>query len=428
MLFSKNKYFQQFKSHIIGLVFFLSVNALLVSCVYIYEKEKTGLLTKKGTASSVIPLYEDKYDHIKSQIGKNGTLSDALRAQGIEFSKTYELLLALSELMDLKRIKSEDEFELVLDENQFVRQFTYMPDKSLLYITAKWNPNESEYEVFQTRKELDIKYRTCEVDIRSNLYSSMIKEGYPPILVFKIQEILQWDIDFLKDLRNGDSFKLIYAERYSDGEFYDIDKIYGLKYSNLKDSIVTVFYEKGDYSGYYTPSGKNFSRAFLKVPLRSYKRISSYFSYSRLHPVYKIRRPHYGVDYAAYTGTPVFATADGTVHYRGWKGGYGRTVIVKHKNGYRTLYAHLSRYGKYSNGQEVKQGDIIAYSGNSGLSTGPHLHYGVYKNNRPVDPLKLDNTAGMPISSTNYAEFRENVDWILKELKIKPEDSIVKKR
>jgi murein DD-endopeptidase MepM/ murein hydrolase activator NlpD len=209
-------------------------------------------------------------------------------------------------------------------------------------------------------------------------------------------------IDFVYEIREGDQFIVTFEKRYLDGEFIEYGNILAAEFINAGESFVAVRYTdtEGD-TGYYDQKGVSLRKAFLRAPL-NFRRISSNFKLARKHPILGKMRAHKGTDYAASTGTPIYAAGDGKITFRGTKGGYGRTVIIKHGNSIETRYAHLSRYGKFKSGQKVKQGQVIGYVGMSGLATGPHLHYefivsGVHRNPRTILE-KLPKAKSLPPS------------------------------
>ena len=184
-------------------------------------------------------------------------------------------------------------------------------------------------------------------------------------------------------------------------------KILAAQYVLQSKELTAIYFDNSpNDDGYYTLAGESFQKTFLKSPL-NYRRISSYFSYARRHPILKIIRPHYGVDFAAPTGTPVSAAADGVIIDKGYDRGIGKFIKIKHKNPrFVTLYGHLSRFAKgIKKGKQVHQRDIIGYVGKTGLATGPHLHYTFYENGKPINPLKIKNTSGDPINKENLAKF-----------------------
>lgn len=230
--------------------------------------------------------------------------------------------------------------------------------------------------------------------IDSSLYAATAAAGMSNIASDRLVQVLETQIDFYRQTRQGDSFRVIYdtqRDEYGDEVAVgDIDIVafeYDSKLEARPRRIRGVYYQNGDISGYYTPDGENLQRAFLPAPLK-YRRISSRFTNRRFHPVLKRWRPHRGVDYAAPSGTPVHATADGVVTRVDRQRGYGNVVMIKHFNIYTTVYAHLRGFRKgIRRGKHVKQGEVIGYVGQTGLSTGPHLHYEFRVRGKHKDPL-----------------------------------------
>jgi len=193
-----------------------------------------------------------------------------------------------------------------------------------------------------------------------------------------------------RTMKNGDLIAIKYKQKVRNGQFFGVTENDGVLVEVNKKKI---FLYKSSDGNFYDDKGKTYEKFFMKIPI-SYKKITSRFTKMRFHPVLHIYRAHLGIDLAAGIGTRVFAASDGKVSFRGIKGGYGKAVIINHKNGYKTLYAHLSEYAsKLSIGSTIKQGTLIAYSGNSGTSYGPNLHFGVYKNEKAVDPLMVIKAA-----------------------------------
>lgn len=245
-------------------------------------------------------------------------------------------------------------------------------------------------------REIEKRQQIVGGEIQSSLFVDGQKAGMSDKLIMEMAHIFGWDVDFALDLRQGDSFKVIYNENYLDGEKIDDGEILAAEFTNRGKSFRAVrFTDSEGRSQYFTPEGASMRKAFTRTPV-PISRISSGFNPNRKHPVLKTNRPHRGVDYAAATGTPILATGDGKVSFVGNKGGYGRTVILSHGGRYTTLFAHMSRYKSgIKVGQRVSQGDVIGYIGSSGLATGPHLHYefrvhGVHKNPLTVELPKAE--------------------------------------
>ena len=181
--------------------------------------------------------------------------------------------------------------------------------------------------------------------------------------------------------------------------------MYGAQFTWAGRTITAIPFVQDSTESFYDENGNSLRKAFLKAPLQ-FSRVTSRFSSGRMHPILRIRRPHYGVDYAAPAGTPVLAIGDGRVTHTSYDGGSGRMVRITHNSVYSTAYLHLSRFGKgIAPGVSVRQGDIIGYVGSSGLSTGPHLDFRFYKNGSPVDPLKVEAPPVEPVSEENLERF-----------------------
>jgi murein DD-endopeptidase MepM/ murein hydrolase activator NlpD len=243
----------------------------------------------------------------------------------------------------------------------------------------------------------------------------MIKNDINPVLSIELSEVYQWSIDFF-GLQKGDKYKVIYENQFVEEKSVGLGKIIAAWFYHADKDFYAFYFIQDSIGDYFDDEANSLKRTFLKAPLR-FSRISSRFSNSRFHPVLKIRRPHHGIDYAAPTGTPVQALGDGRVSEAGRKGGYGKYVKIKHNSVYTTGYAHLSRYGEgVRAGVYVKQGDIIGYVGSTGLSTGPHLDFRVYKNGSAIDPLKMESPPAKPVDSINLERYNLLIEKMSKKL------------
>ena len=253
--------------------------------------------------------------------------------------------------------------------------------------------------------------------IRSSLFAATDGANVPDSVAIQIAEIFASDIDFHRDLRKKDRFKVVYELRYSNGEPTGAGRVLAVEFINKGKTYQAVYFEANDKErGYYTPDGKNLRRAFLRSPLK-FSRISSGFTRSRYHPVLKKWRAHKGVDYAARRGTPVRATANGTVAVSTRQRGYGKLIILKHRGRYSTAYAHLSAFAKgLRKGKRVNQGDIIGYVGSTGLATGPHLHYEFRINGVQRNPLRVVMPAAIPLAAKNVPAFNKNTEPLMARL------------
>jgi murein DD-endopeptidase MepM/ murein hydrolase activator NlpD len=243
--------------------------------------------------------------------------------------------------------------------------------------------------------------------IESSLFESIRNAGESDELAIMLANALEWEIDFFKDLQPGDSYTLVVEKKFCRSKFVGYGKILALDFFNKGKLIRAFYYEDNEIAGYYKLDGQSLKRGFLKAPLR-FNRISSYFSPNRLHPIFKKRMPHYGVDYAAPTGTPVYATASGVVLERRYRRGNGNYIKIRHTNGYSTYYMHLSRFANIRVGSRVAQGQVIGYVGATGFATGPHLDYRIERYGRFVNPLSFKAPAEK-MAQSKIKNFNEKV-------------------
>lgn len=262
--------------------------------------------------------------------------------------------------------------------------------------------------------------------IESSLWGAIMEADLPYALAAELEDIYQWTVDFF-GIQAGDDFTVIYDEKFIDDTVsIGIGRIWGAKFNHAGKTRYAIPFRQKEKLQYWEADGGSLRKNILKAPLK-FSRISSGFSYSRLHPVHKVRRPHTGVDYAAPAGTPVRAVADGVVTFRGWGGGGGNTIKIKHAGNLMTGYLHLRGFAKgIVVGARVQQGQLIGYVGSTGTSTGPHLDYRIWKNGTPINPLKVPQEPTEPISEQNRAKFEFVRDRIIAELEgeVKPEEMI----
>ena len=364
----------------------------------------------------------DPYIYVTGSIKSGQTLASIMIEKNIENAKVYEVVNKLDSIYNLRRSHPADSFIVKMDTLDVIHELIYIPDKIHTYRVIRDTSNIffTRIDTLQTTIKIDV----CRGEIVSSLYQSIIDGGEGPAVAVMFSQIFQWDIDFFIDPQKGDKFQFAYEQIVNEnGDFIEYGEILVANYSSRNyDNIAYRYTNKKGLSKYYDDSGKSFQKAFLKSPL-NYKRISSYFGMRR-HPITKKIWMHNGVDYAAAYGTPVEASADGTIIHRGWKGGhptvggrkggYGKTIMIRHSNGYKTLYGHLSSYGKYRVGNRVKQHDVIGYVGSTGLSSGNHLHYTIYQYGKAINPLKLKNVSGPPVPKKEMDNFKTVVDSLKK--------------
>ena len=265
-------------------------------------------------------------------------------------------------------------------------------------------------------RPVDVIRKRCEATITSSLWGTIMEKDLPYALAAEFEDIYQWTVDFF-GIQAGDSFKVIYDEKMVDGQSVGIGRIWGAEFNHGGKQYYAIPYaqEEGKLR-YWEANGESLRKQMLKAPLK-YTRISSKFTYKRLHPVHRVYRPHTGVDYAAPSGTPVHAVADGTVIFAGWGGGGGNTLKIKHAGNMQTGYLHLKGFAKgIKVGTKVSQGQLIGYVGSTGTSTGPHLDYRVWKNGTPINPLKIPQEPAEPIAEAHMARFEVMRDRVIAEL------------
>ncbi|MFN9966482.1 MAG: M23 family metallopeptidase [Lysobacteraceae bacterium] len=251
--------------------------------------------------------------------------------------------------------------------------------------------------------------------LRSSLFADGARAGLSAGVMNDMVKALQYDIDFGQDLREGDSFQIVYEELWREGERLRDAGVVAVNFVNQGKAYTALRFDRDGQSEFFDLEGRPLRKSFMRTPIE-FARLSSGFG-ARRHPVLNRMRMHKGVDYAAPVGTPIFAAGEGRVKFAGWQNGYGRTVILDHGNGITTLYAHMSRLGSYRVGQRVRQGTTIGYVGMSGLATGPHLHYEFRVGGMHKDPLKVTLPKPEPLRGPALAEFRRATAPALAQLR-----------
>ena len=349
-------------------------------------------------------------------IKKNENLSEILAKYNISPQTIYEISNLPRDSFNVRRLQSRKPYTIIHENDSLktARAFIYHPNP-IDFVMLKF---EDMVKVYNGKNKVDTIVEVASGVIETSLYNSIMESGGSPMLVNELADVYAWEIDFF-GLQKKDAFKVIYERLEVNGQDAGMGKIIGSWFRHMGHPFYAVQYDQGEGKEYFDEEGNSLRKTFLKAPLR-FSRISSRFSYSRLHPVLKIRRPHTGIDYAAPKGTPVVSVGDGIVILAAYKGGGGNSVKVKHNGNYTTGYLHLSRYGKgIKKGVAVKQGQVIGYVGSSGLSTGPHLDFRFWKNNKAVDPLKIDPPSANPIKPEHMDSYS-----IVKEAMIRKVDAI----
>jgi murein DD-endopeptidase MepM/ murein hydrolase activator NlpD len=259
-----------------------------------------------------------------------------------------------------------------------------------------------------TAREITTRTAVASGEIRHSLYASASRAGLPANAIAVLtDEIFKYDIDFSKDVQPGDRFNVVYDETWREGERIDASKVLAATFTTGGKTYTGFRFERNGKTEYFDAEGRPLKKSFIRSPIQ-FARLSSNFG-ARRHPVLGRMRMHKGVDYAARTGTPIMAAGDARVQFAGVQRGYGNTVILDHGRGHTTLYAHMSRFGKFRAGQRVSQGEIIGYVGSTGLSTGPHLHYEFRVNGQHRNPLSVTMPPPEPLRGAELAAFQAQV-------------------
>jgi murein DD-endopeptidase MepM/ murein hydrolase activator NlpD len=357
--------------------------------------------------------------YTEGELAKNETLAAALGRQGISARLVHEIATSLRPVFDFRYARKGDQYRLAQDEHGAIAEFEYRRSAWERYTLRR-----ADGELLAERIEPEMTVRQARVAgvISTSLYDAIDALGERGELAHDFAEIFAWDVDFSRAVRPGDEFHILYERRHLLDEqgherYAGAGRILAARYSRVsgQEHSAVYFEQDSGRGGYYRTDGSAVERQFLQAPL-TYRRISSHFSASRVHPITGRRRPHLGIDYAAAKGTPVWAVANGKVTFRGWLGGLGKTVKIRHDNGYESWYGHLSRFPNLRLGQRVQQKQVIGYVGSTGLSTGPHLHFTLQKNGRLVNPSTVRTAVAPPIPAQQMQEFAAVRDGLLQAL------------
>lgn len=364
-------------------------------------------------------MVTDSFQVVRGTVRPNQFLAEILQDYGVSYQEVDRLVRESDSIFDVRRIRAGKEYTVFCDKDSAgrARCFVYQPDP-VHYVLFDLRDS---IEVRRGEKAVETKERTASGTIESSLFESLSKRSISPLVALELSEIYAWTIDFYR-VDKGDRFRVLYEEHYVDGRSIGIGEIKGAEFIHRDSSYYAFRFEEDSSAEYFDENGKSLRKAFLKAPLR-FSRISSGFSSRRYHPVLGQYRSHYGVDYAAPTGTPVRSVGDGRVVESGYTSGNGHYVKIRHNSVYTTMYLHFSSR-EVHRGERVSQGDVIGKVGSTGLATGPHTCYRVYKNGSPVNPLTLDIPPGEPVGEEHEEAFQERKEELLERLRSIPfEDS-----
>lgn len=385
---------------IIAAVTLVGATAVLFLTPTCTDESKEEVIVEKRLLFG-LPI--DDFNISEGTVESGSTLSTILSNYGITPAQVDQLTKASQSVYDLKQIRAGHPYTMFLspEEHAKLQYMVYEQDVTNYVVFSFVNDSisvKTDQKPITTIRSMD------SAMISGSLWKTMVDNNIEPKLAMDLSEIFSWTIDFFA-LQEGDMFNVIYDRKFVDTVSIGSGKILGAWFEHNGKRYYAIPYEQDGKLSYWDEKGNSLRKNILKAPLK-FSRISSKFSNGRMHPILRIRRPHHGVDYAAPSGTPVHAVADGTITMKGYGGGGGNTLKIQHSQGLMSGYLHLKGYAKgISKGKRVHQGDVIGYVGSTGLSTGPHLDYRIWKNGKAIDPLKIPSTPTEPIKKGELSQF-----------------------
>jgi murein DD-endopeptidase MepM/ murein hydrolase activator NlpD len=348
---------------------------------------------------------------------RGDTLARSLTGQGVSARVVDRIAREMIGYYDFRHSQPDHGYRLVQNAAGEIESFRYRISPIIGYELSLGA--DGSYTVVRDEAELWPRQTMIAGIVTSSLYGAITDLGAEPQLASDFTDVFAYDVDFSRMIRVGDEFRILYEQLFRTGAngdevFVRPGRILAARYAGKAGEHTAVYFESEEgRGGYYRPDGSTVQREFLMAPVR-YGRVSSRYSAARRHPILKVTRPHHGIDYAAATGTPVFAVSGGEVLYNGWSGGFGNLVKIRHDNGYVTYYGHLSRFADGLRvGQPVGQKQVIGYVGSTGLSTGPHVCFRVAKNGKYVNPIQLPTPEGPPLPNEFKKNFQARRDTLL---------------
>ncbi|MCQ2608224.1 MAG: peptidoglycan DD-metalloendopeptidase family protein [Bacteroidales bacterium] len=386
---------------------FILIISLLFSCTSKENDNKDkDLVIEKDRFMYDIRIND--FDVIRDTLKQGENLASLLYATGLNGQEVHAIVQKCDSVFSVRKFKKGNIYTKMFSDSTLV-YFVYDIDvENYLLI----NLSDSIPQVTKQQKEVYIEERHAKGTIETSLWNAMVDNNMDPNIAIALSEMYAWSIDFF-GLQKGDSFKVVYTEKFVDSVSVGLESVKYAVFNHIGQDCYSIPFEQDGIVQYFDENGKSTRKAFLKAPLR-YSRISSHFSNGRRHPILKIVRPHHGVDYAAPAGTPVQTIGDGVVVKKGYSGGAGNMITIKHNASYTTTYMHLQRFAKgISTGSRVHQGQVIGYVGSTGLSTGPHLDFRVYKNGTPIDPLRMVSPPTNPVKEKDMPAFKHIADSLV---------------
>jgi murein DD-endopeptidase MepM/ murein hydrolase activator NlpD len=356
----------------------------------------------------VIPLEEkmlfginvNELDIIEGVVEKNQTLSTILGPFNVPYQIIDEIAKKSKEIFDVKHISFNKKYTVLTPKDSSQAKFFIYEPNQVEYVVFKLD----EADVYKETKPVELRKREVGGTITQSLYVNMVEQGVGPDLIDQFADLYGWTVDFQR-LQNGDKFKVVFNEKWVDGQAVGVEDIQTAYFEHLGEPYHAIPFEQNGQVSFFDQEGNSLKKAFLRDPLK-FTRISSRYNLNRFHPVQKRYKAHLGTDYAAPRGTEIRSVGDGTVIAAGYTGGNGNYVKIKHNGTYSTQYLHMSKIGKgIRNGARVKQGQVIGYVGSTGLATGPHLCFRFWKHGKQVDWLKEKIPPSEPIAPENRLAF-----------------------
>lgn len=387
----------------------------------------------KAPLSSPLPQPLDpleKREYMTHRVRAGETIFDMLGRYGLSASERQQWARFMARDLRRQVLPVGKEVHLYFAKPTFLRRNRAVPGQLKALEVDQDDTSSLTWEkglrgiLFQKReKPYDVEVKTVSGSVETSLLEDGRKAGIQPALLSQLADIFTWDIDLEKDIHAGDTFKILYEQRSRKGqENKSALRILAAELINAGQKLTAIYFEKQKGQGnYYNLEGRSLARSFLRFPLE-FTSITSYFTDSRFHPLLKTNLPHTGVDFAAPRGTPVRAVGDGTITEAGWNGGYGKAIDIKHDTTYMSRYAHLDSFavGIHS-GVAVTKGQVIGYVGSTGRSTGPHLHFELYKDQQYINPLSVDFPAEENIEPSLQKIFENQTQTYLVELSASPQ-------
>jgi murein DD-endopeptidase MepM/ murein hydrolase activator NlpD len=359
-------------------------------------------------------LPADSFKVVPGQVRSGQNLSDILMSKGISLNQIDEISKKSVLTFDVRKMKVNNNYYFFLNKSNNSKVEYYIYEINPVdYVVYDFTDS---LRIYREKKPIITQIKTASGEITSSLWKTLETQALDPNLAMSLSDIYAWSIDFY-GLQKGDKFRVIYEEDFVFGKSIGIGRIFAAQFVHNGDDYYAFRFTQNNEDSYFDEKGKSLKKAFLKAPLK-FSRISSVFTKSRFHPVLKIYRPHYGVDYAAPTGTPVMSIGAGTVIAKGYQpAGGGNFLKIKHNSVYTTSYMHLSKFASgISLGKSVRQGEEIGYVGATGLASGPHLDFRVFMNGTPVDPLKIKSEPGLPIEQKYMKDYTTHLDSMMSKL------------